>query len=59
MEVATGTVQQLTHPDPGAEDEFPAYSSDGRHVAFSRGAGNDKTLFRVPVEAAERLLWGM
>lgn len=50
VEVSTGAVQQLTHPEPGVEDQFPAYSDDGRSVAFSRKAGRDLRLYWVPID---------
>ena len=62
VEVATGTTRPLTHPGPGTTDQWPAYSSDGSHVAFARSGGGDgesgNSLHWVAVggEAAEQRL---
>ena len=45
--ISTGNVVQLTR---GEDDHCPAWSPDGRSIAFSRGSGNDISIYIIPFD---------
>ena len=50
--VQSGEKRQLTFPPPNAADLFPAFSPDGRTVAFTRDTGRGiSSIYLVPLKA--------
>jgi Tol biopolymer transport system component/predicted Ser/Thr protein kinase len=52
LSIDTGERRQLTTPPQGAADCNPAFSLDGRKLAFSRGAGFNNDIYVLSVNGA-------
>ena len=54
LEMATGTVRQLTTPDSGdGEDTSPRFNTDGSQLAFVRGNSSAATIWIMPAAGGD------